>query len=333
MVTAAIAIADARGIVMSHDKFMLLEYGGYVDLSLTWAQSLLRRMNFVNRKATTAKSKFNPAEFSKLKDDFLSELQAIVELEEIPCELILNWDQMGIYLVLSSLWTMDKKGSKRVEIVGTNDKRMITAVLCGSLTGDFLPVQLVYKGKTNRCHPRFKFLLDWNITHSPRHWSTEDTMKEYLLEIIVPYIEAQRDLINEPGKSAVVIIDNFKGQVTREVFQILEKHNIHTCLLPPNTTDRLQPMDVSVNKAAKSFLRKKFDNWYASQISDQLAGKDPTTVVLDPIDLSMPHLRELGARWLVEMAVWHAVRIKNNNVTTYTSYCTHALCPAGWVRD
>ena len=40
------------------------------------------------------------------------------------------------------------KGSKRVEISGLGDKRQITAVLCGLLVGDFLPIQLVYKGKT-----------------------------------------------------------------------------------------------------------------------------------------------------------------------------------------
>ena len=97
---------------------------------------------------------------------------------------------------------MEKQGSKRVEIVGSNDKCMITAVLCGSLIGDFLPIQLVYKGKINRCHPRFKFPLDWHITHSPRHWSTENTMKDYLTEIIIPYIHAQRDLINQPDQCA-----------------------------------------------------------------------------------------------------------------------------------
>ncbi len=53
-------------------------------------------------------------------------------------------------------------------------------------------------------------------------------MKQYLTEIIVPYVEAQRDLINEPNTSAVVIIDNFKGQVTPAIFEILEKDNIHS---------------------------------------------------------------------------------------------------------
>ncbi len=68
-------------------------------------------------------------------------------MKEITPAMILNWDQTGIHLVPSSLWTMEKQGSKRVEMVGSNDKRIITAVLCGSLIGDFLPIQLILKGK------------------------------------------------------------------------------------------------------------------------------------------------------------------------------------------
>ena len=108
---------------------------------------------------------------------------------------------------------MDKQGSKRVEVTGVSDKRLITAVFCGSLTGDFLPLQVIYKGKTARCHPRYQFPSDWHITHSPRHWSTEKTMIEYIKEIIVPYVNSQQELLGE-DKSALVIIDNFKGQVT-----------------------------------------------------------------------------------------------------------------------
>ena len=43
---------------------------------------------------------------------------------------------------------MDIEGAKRVEVVGKEDKRQLTAVLGGSLVGDFLPSQLIYEGKT-----------------------------------------------------------------------------------------------------------------------------------------------------------------------------------------
>ena len=67
-------------------------------------------------------------------------------------ELILNWDQTGIQIVPSSTWTMEREGVSRIEMIGAKDKRQITAVFCCTLQGDFLPIQLIYQGKTSRYH-------------------------------------------------------------------------------------------------------------------------------------------------------------------------------------
>ena len=176
VVSARVVVGAAQGIVKAYDKSKLEEFGGHILLNRPWAYSLLKRMKFVQRKVTTTKNKFSVANFAELKEEFLDDVVSTVEMEGIPPELVLNWDQTGIKIVPASSWTMDKQGSKRVEITGSGDKRLITMVLCGSLTGDFLPPQVIYKGKTNRCHPHFKFPSDWNITHSPKHWSNEETM-------------------------------------------------------------------------------------------------------------------------------------------------------------
>ena len=86
------------------------------------------------RKATIAKSKFSNASFAKVKKEFLNDLAAVVELEEIPPQLVLNWDQTGIKLVPVSSHTMDRQGCNRVEVIGVTDKRLIRALFCGSLT-------------------------------------------------------------------------------------------------------------------------------------------------------------------------------------------------------
>ena len=124
--------------------------------------SLLKRMKFVQRKATTSMSKLTMTNFEEQKREFLSDVATTVEMEEIPARAC---SQLGIRLVPSSTWTMERRGERRVEMVGVNDKRQITA-------GEFLPLQLIYKGKSSRCHPRYEFPSDWNITHSPKHWST-----------------------------------------------------------------------------------------------------------------------------------------------------------------
>ena len=109
----------------------------------------------------------------------------------------------------------------------TCDKWQITALFCGSLLGDFLPIQVIYKGKTTRCHPHFKFPTDWHITHSPKHWSTEQTMLQYVDNIITPYVERVREILGE-NKAAVVVMDNFKGQIVESVIlnQFIQKYVI-----------------------------------------------------------------------------------------------------------
>ena len=66
----------------------------------------------------------------------------------------------------------------------------------GTLTSEFLPIQLVYQGNTTRCHPNFKFPNDWHITHSDNHWSNETTMIKYIAKIIGPFVtkESVRNL-------------------------------------------------------------------------------------------------------------------------------------------
>ena len=157
----------------------------------------MKRMKYVQRKATTSKSKCSLVAFEEKKAEFLDAVAEAIIMEEIPAELVLNWDQTGIKLVSSSVWMMERQGEKRVEMVGSNDKRQITAVFCGTMLGEFLPVQLIYKGKTDRFHPKFSFPLDWHITHSPNHWSTECTMLDYINHVIVPYLQKTRECVGE----------------------------------------------------------------------------------------------------------------------------------------
>ena len=55
--------------------------------------------------------------------------------------------------------------------------------------------------------------------------------------------------------SALVVYDVFKGQSTKSVASHLQKSNILFVQVPANCTDRLQPLDLSINKPAKEFLR------------------------------------------------------------------------------
>lgn len=65
-----------------------------------------------------AKGKHSIVDFAQLKKEFLNDIMTTVEMEDVPGELILNWDQFGISTVPSSAWTVDREGSKWVEVAG-----------------------------------------------------------------------------------------------------------------------------------------------------------------------------------------------------------------------
>ena len=56
------------------------------------------------------------------------------------------------------------------------------------------------------------------------------------------------------------ICDVFKGQCTTEVLQILKGNNIERVVMPANSTDRLQRLDLSVNKPTNDFLWRNSRN-------------------------------------------------------------------------
>ena len=279
VVTTAIAMAAATAIVRGHDRNLLIENGGSITITKTWGKSLLQRMGFVKRRGSSA-AKLRVAYFDAIQELFLLDYRAIVEMEEIPPELVFNWDQTGISIVPGSSWKMDLKGSQRVEIVGISDKRQITAVLCGTSAGDIFPFQLIYQEKTSACLPHISFPDGWHVMCMPYHWSNEEKMIEYLQKIIIPYVQRKcAELKLAPDHPALAIFDVFKGQRKETISRILAKENIQVLNVPANCTGRLQPMDLSVNKSVKDFMRKKFQEWYASEMLKQLdEGADPKPV-------------------------------------------------------
>jgi len=133
-----------------------------------------------------------------------------------------------------------------------------------------LPAQIIYEGKTPACIPKVTFPSDWHVTYTANHWANEDTVLGYIYNILLPYIVDTREELKLPQSfPALTIFDHFKGHLTERVQNVLESSNIFVVDVPPNCTDRLQPLDVSVNKSIKATMKSLFSSWYADQVREQ----------------------------------------------------------------
>ena len=123
-------------------------------------------------------------------------------------------------------------------------------------------------------------------------------MKAYIERILLPYVRDKRkELKLAADYPALVILDKFTGQGTENLLKLLEDNNIYFVMVPANCTDRLQPMDVSVNKPAKDYLRQQFQEWYAEKICKQLDQQEGML----PVDLRLSIVKPLGAQWMIEL--------------------------------
>ena len=179
VINTAIVRAAAEGIVKAEDSNLLKCNGGHIECTKHWAVNMLGRLGYVKRKANS-KAKVSVEDFEAAKLQFIFDISAIREMEGIPNQLVLNWDHTGINYIPVSSWTMAKEGTKRIEIGGLGDKRQLTLVLAGSLSGNILPFQVIYTGKTPKCLPSLEFPADWDLAFTPNNWANEGTTERYI---------------------------------------------------------------------------------------------------------------------------------------------------------
>ena len=74
--------------------------------------------------------------------------------------------------------------------------------------------------------------------------------------------------------------------------------NIGFVMVPPNLTNLYQPLDVSVNRAAKSTIHKLYSTYYREVTKQLEAGKEPHNV---QFDLRISTLKPLHAKWIVKV--------------------------------
>lgn len=99
----------------------------------------------------------------------------------------------------------------------------------------FLPLQLIYGGKTERSLPKVKFPGSFSLNFNGKHFSNT---QESLKLIIVPYVEKEHEMLKLPkDQPALLIIDVFSGQITDPVLQNLKENHIKLTRVPANMTN------------------------------------------------------------------------------------------------
>jgi len=288
------------GVVKANEPGLLKEHGGHLVLTEDWARHLLKSMEWVKRKGTTGKVEPSDKFLEEEKFSYQREISKVVTDNDIPLDLVLNLDQTPLSYVSPGKYTFCLKGSKTVPIKGVDDKRQITATFTVSASGAFLPIQLIYQGKTKRCLPKFQFPKEFHVTYTKNHWSNFEKCVDLFQRIIFPYLQKKKKELGYPDEQySLIIMDTFKGQDNEEIKRLCNESRCELVIVPHNLTNKFQPLDLTINQKAKKFVSNCFNTWYAERVSKELTnGKAAGDV---KVSMKLSDLKPLHAKWVVDI--------------------------------
>ncbi|KAJ3493456.1 hypothetical protein NLJ89_g11016 [Agrocybe chaxingu] len=256
-----------------------------------------------------------PADAADVCERAFFRLVYAMKWENIPPRLVINVDQMGMYVLPCNSRTFHDKGAKQVDAVAKDEKCAYTVLVASTPTGEILPFQQVWGGKTSASLPKgtapgmdkareygFHFAFAASESSPRSHFSTLKTMQEWINKIMVPWIKRviEEDGLDEDQK-AILYIDCYPVHAG-EGFKcyILESHpNIIICFVPRNCTPVFQPADVGLQRPIKHSLKQSLFEYLAATHRQQMASGLRAEDVR--ITTSLPKLRDASVAGLVKV--------------------------------
>jgi hypothetical protein len=168
-------------------------------------------------------------------------------------ENIANMDETPMYFDMPGNSTVDTVGSKTVSIrTSGNEKQHFTVVLACQADGKKLRPMVIFKRKNM---PKETFPPGVSVQVHPKGWMDENLTKVWINEV----------WMKRPGAllkpKSLLVWDMFRAHCCDSVKEKLKECNTRQAVIPGGCTSILQPLDVSINKPFKTYIRKLWNSW------------------------------------------------------------------------
>jgi len=310
--------ARCRGIIIAHLHHNIpeifdtvLRNGTTFRGSETWVKNFIAtHLNWSYRRSTQAAQKL-PTNVDEVCHELFLRLAIIMRDKGINHpSFFVNIDQTNIHFQSASSSTFDAKGSKQIAIVGKEEKRAYTLVVGVSASGDLLPFQAIYQGKTNRSLPRtvapsyneaVAIGIKLEFSGTDTYWSTFDLMCAYVTTILVPYWIRQKEQVGAPSdQDCLLLLDVWSVHRSVAFRTWLDKSYpwINYCFVPGGCTGVAQPCDVGIQRPLKHAVRQC---QHADVVDETLALLEAGTSPADlRLDTTIGTVRDRSVRWMVK---------------------------------
>lgn len=234
-----------------------------------WLYGFLKRHPQLSLRKPEATSKNRVLAFNRADMDVLYDnVATLMEKYNFRPDRIYNVDETGITTVHKPSRVLAPKGRKQVGSISSGERGQTTTVVCCmSAAGQYVPPMFVFK------RMRMKEGLSKNgpvgsIYHcSKSGWMTEELFPEWLKHF--------RNFVKAtPDDPVMLVLDNHTSHSTLQSYNYCRANGIIMVSLPPHTSHKVQPLDVTFFAGLKSAYNHECDQFMKSHHYESIAVTD-----------------------------------------------------------
>ena len=136
----------------------------------------------------------------------------------------------------------------------------------------------------------------WHLTFSSNHWSTMETCKDFVSNVLTSYISFQVNQMGLPKDQDMIwLIDCWIVHISKEFGEWMKAIHpqIHVLFIPTNCTSIYEPADVILQRPFKHAFRQEFNKYSMDVITKQIETNEDIK-----IDFKMSTLKPKLCSWL-----------------------------------
>ncbi|KAB0803126.1 hypothetical protein PPYR_00096 [Photinus pyralis] len=229
-----------------------------------WLEGFLKRNGLSIRKAEGT-SMNRATVFNKQEvDHFYKLLGELIEKYHFLPKNIYNADESGFTTVQEPGKVLAAKGQRRVGSITSWERgRNITALCAMSATGGFIPPMMIYPRLRHSPALEKDGPVGALYKCSKNGWITEELFVSWLSH----FCEHSKPSENE---KVLLILDNHSSHISLAGYEYCKKNNIVMLSIPPHSSHRIQPLDVSFFGPMKASYRQECNYFMKSNLGQKI---------------------------------------------------------------
>ena len=248
----AYQFAEKNGIPHNFSRIAEMAGRDWVDGFLKRNQEMsIRVPENTSAARASAFNKTNVGNFFELLDNLMGRFR-------FPPSAIYNCDETGITTVPNKpSKIIARRGKKQVGSLSSAERGVtVTTLICCNAMGQYIPPLIIFPRV--RKNPLLEIGLppETKIVYHPSGWMQSEIFAPTWINHFVKYA---RPSLENP---VLLILDGHSTHVRNlTLLEVARQNNIHILVLPPHTSHRLQPLDVSFMFPLSTFYEQHVKTW------------------------------------------------------------------------